>query len=289
MVRTEHEMVGIYGKVLLTTNPAPAGFLSRYILCVTPVLLVVISLLVLEIMRIFVSSFLPSWGKTLALLVPDLSVMMEIVVLCISPVGILLFFIYIGDVVHRPEIWIGSALTLVLSILGALFFLQGADIPLLSSSFLQTLLHWVAYLILPASVMAAVFILAGIEIFRRSFVYSITSDVVIINGGIWKQVENVIPLHTVKRVVVVQGRLERYFNTGTVLPQGIVLGNRDLDLRKYPAGGGGLHAGAYRDHMVSWQAGSHDPYISLFGVHDPESVRLTIEKAIDLLSDKREE
>jgi hypothetical protein len=289
MVRTEHEMVGIYGQVLLTTNPAPAGFLSRYILCVTPVLLVVISLLVLEIMRIFVSSFLPSWGKTLALIVPDLPVMMDIVVFCISPVGILLFFIYLGDVVHRPEIWIGSALTLVLSILGALFFLQGTDMPLLSSSYLQTLLHWVAYLVLPASVMAAVLILAGIEIFRRSVVYTITRDVVIITGGLWTQVENVIPLHNVERIVVVQGRLERYFNTGTVLPQGIVLGNRNLDLRKYPAGGGGFHAGANRDHTVPWQAGSLDPYISLFGVHDPESVRLTLEKAIDLQSDKREE
>ena len=288
MVRTEREMVGIYGQVLLTTNPAPAGFFSRYILCVTPVLLVVISLVVLEFMRILVSSFLPSWGKTLALIVPDLPVIMEIVVLCISPVGILLFFIYLGDVVQRHEIWIGSALTLILSILGALFFLQGTDIPVLSTRYLQTLLQWVAYLVQPASVMAAVFILAGIEIFRRSVVYTITRDVVIITGGIGKQVENVIPLHNVERILVVQGRLGRYFNTGTVLPQGVVLGNRDLDLRKYPAGGGGAHAGAHRGH-VPWQPGSLDPYISLFGVHDPESVRLTLEKAIGFLPDKSQE
>ena len=288
MVRTEREMVGIYGQVLLTTNPAPAGFFSRYILCVTPVLLVVISLGVLELMRILVSSFLPSWGKTLALIVPDLPVIMEIVVLCISPVGILLFFIYLGDVVQRHEIWIGSALTLILSILGALFFLQGTDIPVLSTRYLQTLLQWVAYLVQPASVMAAVFILAGIEIFRRSVVYTITRDVVIITGGIGKQVENVIPLHNVERILVAQGRMGRYFNTGTVLPQGVVLGNRDLDLRKYPAGCGGAHAGAHRGH-VPWQPGSLDPYISLFGVHDPESVKLTLEKAIGFLPDKSQE
>jgi hypothetical protein len=72
------------------TSPAPAGFLSRYILCITPVLLVVISLMVLEFRRFLVSSFLPSGGKTLVMIVPDLPVIMEIV-LCISPVGILLF------------------------------------------------------------------------------------------------------------------------------------------------------------------------------------------------------
>ena len=125
MVRTEREMVGIYGQVLLTTNPAPAGFLSRYILCVTPVLLVVISLVILEFMRILVSSFLPLWGKDLALIVPDLPLIMEIAVLCISPVGILLFFIYLGDVVQRPEIWIGSALTLILSFIGCPVFFTG--------------------------------------------------------------------------------------------------------------------------------------------------------------------
>ncbi len=189
----------------------------------------------------------------------------------------------------RPEIWIGSALTLILSIAGALFFLQGTDIPVISTRYLQTLLHWVAYLVQPASVMAAVFILAGIEVFRRSLNYTITRDVVIITGGVGKQVENIIPLHNVERILVIQGRLGKFFNTGTVLPQGVVLGNRDLDLRKYPAGDCGAHAGANRGQTVPWQTGSLDPYISLFGVHDPKSVRLTLEKAIDLLSDKSQE
>jgi hypothetical protein len=275
-------MVGVYGQVLLTTNPAPAGFLSRYILCATPVLLVAISLMILEFIRILVSSFLPLWGKDLALVVPDLDVIMEIVVLCISPVGILLFFIYLGDVIQRPEIWIGSALTLILSIPGGLFFLQGTDIPILSLRYLQVLLHWVAYLVQPASVVAAVFILAGIEIFRRSIKYTITRDVVIITGGVGKQVENVIPLHNVERILIVQGRLGRYFNTGTVLPQGIVVGNCDLDLRKYPTGNGGAHTTANHGHTVPWQKHSHDPCISLFGVYDPKSVKMTLEKAINL-------
>lgn len=289
MVRTEHEMVGVYGQVLLTTNPAPAGFLSRYILCVTPVVLVLISLIVLEFMRILVSSFLPSWGKTLASIVPDLPVVMEIIVLCISPIGVLLFFIYLGDVVHRPEIGIGSALTLIFSILCALYFLQGTDIPIFSTRYLQTLFHWVAYLVQPASVLAAGLILAGIELFRRSIVYTLTRDVVIITGGVWKQVENVIPLHNVERIIVVQGWLGRYFNTGTVLLQGVVLGDHDIDLRKYPAGGSGVHGRVYRGHTVPWQTGSLDPCISLFGVYDPESVRRALEKAIELQADKRQE
>ncbi len=286
MVRTEREMVGIYGPVLLTTYPVPAGFLTRYILCGAPLVVVVISLAVLEFMRISVNSLLPSLEKNLGMIIPELPVITEIIVLCISPVGILLFFIYLGDALHRPEIWIGSALTLVLSILGALIFLPDMNIPILSTRYLQTLFEWVTYLVQPSSVIAAALILAGIELYRRSIVYTITRDVVIITGGIWKQVENVIPLNSVEKIILVQGRLGRFFNTGTVVPQGIVLGNRGVDLRRSHATGGGVHTGQNRGHAVSWQGGSLDPYISLFGVHHPESVKQNLENAIEQLADK---
>jgi membrane protein YdbS with pleckstrin-like domain len=289
MVRTEREMVGIYGPVLLTTHPAPAGFLTRYLLCMTPVVLVVISLIILELLRILINSILPQLGKTVGLIIPDLPVIMEIMVFCISPVGILLFFIYLGDALNRPELWIGSSLTLILSILGALVYSQGINTPILSASYLQNLLEWVVYLVLPCSVIAAVFILSGIELFRRSIVYTITRDVVIITGGIWKQVENIIPLHNVERIVVVQGNLGRFFNTGTVLLQGVVLGNRDVDLRRYHTTGGRVHTEQHRGHAVPWQESSFDPFISLYGVRYPESVKLNLEKAIELLAGRNQE
>ena len=51
MVRTEREMTGVYGPVILTTRPALRGFFTRYLLGLTPVLLVGLSLLALPYVR----------------------------------------------------------------------------------------------------------------------------------------------------------------------------------------------------------------------------------------------
>lgn len=121
MVRTEREMTGVYGPVLLTTYPAPEGFINRYVLCLTPIVLVVISLIVLTFMLNIVNSFLPALGNSRGMIVPDLPVIIDICALLISPVGIFLFFIYLGDVLHRAELWAGATLTLLLSLAGRWF------------------------------------------------------------------------------------------------------------------------------------------------------------------------
>jgi hypothetical protein len=188
MVRTEREMVGVYGPVILTTRPTPGGFIYKYLLGLTPLILVGLSLLALPLLHEMVKGFSPTLVDSLQKVIPDLPQIIEICVLLLAPVAIFLFFIWLGDVINRPEIWIGSGLTLLLSGAGALYMVQDTDLQILSTGYLLSLLQWVAYLVQPFSVVAAVVVIAGVEAFRRSLHYTLTRDVVIITGGIWNPV-----------------------------------------------------------------------------------------------------
>jgi hypothetical protein len=288
MVRTEREMVGVYGPVILTTRPAPVGFIYKYLLGLTPVILTGLSLLALLLLQEMVKGFPPSLVDSLRQVIPDLPQLIEISILLLAPVAIFLFFIWLGDTINRPEIWIGSGLTLLLSVAGALFMVMDMNLPILSAGYLLSLLQWVAYLVQPFSVVAAVVVVAGIEIFRRSLQYTLTRDVVIITGGIWSQVENVIPLHQIERIALVQGRLGHLLNFGTVIPAGKVFGLSETDMTGRHEPGDMLHPDTDQVKTVRWQKGSHNPLLCLYGILNPGAVKAHIEKAMQKDSEKEE-
>jgi hypothetical protein len=275
MVRTEREMVGVYGPVILTTRPTPGGFIYKYLLGLTPLILVGLSLLALPLLHEMVKGFSPTLVDSLQKVIPDLPQIIEI-------------FIWLGDVINRPEIWIGSGLTLLLSGAGALYMVQDTDLQILSTGYLLSLLQWVAYLVQPFSVVAAVVVIAGVEAFRRSLHYTLTRDVVIITGGIWNPVENVFPLHQIGRVVLVQGRLGHLLNFGTVVPAGKVFGLSETEMTGHHEPGDMLHPDTDQVRSVRWQKGSHNPLLSLYGILQPDAVKERIEKAIQKASEKDE-
>ena len=286
MVRPEKEMIGVYGPVLFTTHPAPRGFIYKYILGLTPLFLTALSLIVLTVMNGTGKSFPSSLVDPLGTIVPDLPAFVELFVYLIAPVGIFLFFIFLGDEMNRTEIWTGAALTLLLSVIGGLVLVQGTGIPLLSTSYLLTLFQWIAYLIQPFSVIATLFVVAGIELFRRSLKYTITRDVVIITGGLWNLVENVIPLHQIERIVLIQGRLGHFFHFGTIVPAGLVFGITQIDMRGHYMTGEMAHPDTDQATTLRWEQGSLNPLVSLYGIRDPENVKVRLEKAIQQISEK---
>jgi hypothetical protein len=288
MVRTEREMIGVYGPVILTTQPAPRGFIYKYLLGLTPIILTGLSLLALPVLHDIVRGFPPSLVNSLHTVVPDLPELIEICVLILAPVAIFLFFIWLGDVIRRPEIWIGAGLTLLLSIAGGVVKVYDTGLPILSSGYLLTLLQWVAYLVQPFSVIVAVVVIAGIEAFRRSLHYTLTRDVVIITGGIWNQVENVIPLNQIERIGLVKGRLGHLMNFGTVVPAGKVFGLSETDMTGHHEQGDLLHPDTDQVTTLRWQRGSHDPLLCLYGILSPDDVKARIEKAIRKTSEKDE-
>ena len=286
MVRPANEMSGVYGPVLFTTHPAPRGFIYKYILGLTPIFLTALSVIVLTVMLGAGASFPPSLVDPLGTIVPDLNAFIEIFVYIIAPVGIFMFFIFLGDLMNRPEIWTGAALALSLSVIGGLVLVQGTGIPILSTAYLLTLFQWIAYLIQPSSVIASLIVIVGIELFRRSLEYTITRDVVIITGGLWNLTENVIPLHQIGRVVLAQGRLGHFFHFGTLVPAGLVFGITQIDMRGQHMTGDRVHPDTDSASTLRWEEGSHNPLISLYGIRDPENVKARLEKAIQQISEK---
>ncbi len=279
MVRTEREMTGVYGPVILTTRPALRGFFTRYILGLTPLLLVGLSLLALPFVSDVVNGSFRSTVISLQTIAPELPQYLEIVILLIAPVGIFLFFIWLGDILHRPEIWTGAGLTLLLSGIGALVMVQGSGIPLLSTGYLLTVFQWVAYLVQPFSVVAAIMVIAGDEAFRRTLRYTVTRDVVIITGGIWTQVENVIPLQQIERIILVQGRLGHLFHFGTIVPEGKVFGLAGTDMTGL-SGAAGFLRDTDRVSVLHRHQGSSNPLVCLYGILNPGDVKERIEQAI---------
>jgi Bacterial PH domain len=288
MVRTEREMVGIYGPVILTTQPAPRGFIFKYLLGLTPVILTGLSLLALPLLHDMVNGFSPSLVNSLKTVAPELPQYFEIGVLLIAPVAIFLFFIWLGDVIHRPEIWIGAGLTLILSGAGALIMAHGTGFPILSTAYLLAFFEWVAYLVQPFSVVASVVVIAGIEAFRRTLVYTLTRDAILITGGIWNQVENVIPLHQIQRIGLVQSRLGHFLNFGTVVPAGKVFGLSETDMTERHEQGDVAHPDTDQVTTMRWRQGSHNPLLCLYGILNPVDVKARIEKAIQKTSQKEE-
>ena len=224
--------------------------------------------------------------RSLGTILPDLPAFVEIYVYLVAPFGIFLFFIFLGNEMNRTEIWTGAALTLFLSVIVGLVLVQGSGIPILSTGYLLTLFQWIAYLIQPFSVIASLIVLAGIELFRRSLKYTITRDVVIISGGLWNLTENVIPLHQIGRVVLVQGRLGHFFHFGTLVPAGLVFGITQIDMRGQHMTRGKVHPDTDLASTLRWEEGSHNPLVSLYGIRDPENVKVRLEKAMQQISEK---
>jgi len=248
--------------------------------------LAALSGIVLTIMIGAGKSFPHSLVDPLGTIVPDLDVFVQLFAYLIAPVGIFLFFIFLGDVMNRAEIWTGAALTLILSVIGGLVLIQDTEIPMLSATYLLTLFQWIAYLIQPFSIIATLIVVAGIELFRRSLQYTITRDVVIITGGLWNLVENVIPLHQIERIVLVQGYLGQFFHFGTLVPAGLVFGITQVDMRGHHAPGDAVHPDTDSASALRWEQGARNPLVSLYGIRDPGNVKERLEKAIQQFSEK---
>jgi hypothetical protein len=251
--------------VILVTNPDPRSFLSRYLLALTPLLLAAISVITTGALYGFLDAFVPNLSGPVGTMLPDMSAMIDITVLLAAPVSIFLLFVIIGWTMRYREMWTGSALALGLSSLaGTLLVIFFPDA---SMNRILDLLSWIAYLILPASAVAVIIVIAWTEKFRRSISYSVTNEGVIMRGGVWKRQEHVLPHHQIGRLVMVQDPIMRILHTGTIIPI----------VTQVPA------VGARNDAANVAKAGqeaSRHPLDCLYGVRDPEKVMALLEQLI---------
>ena len=178
------ETHAIYGQVLLETHPSARGFFPVSPVPDTDGTWQVYPVLVLTYLMNMLTESSASVVQSLGTIAPELPAYIEITVLLIAPIGIFLFFIFIGDATQpcgnldrgrtdpAPE-WYRCILPGIYS----------AVYRSCTTPYLLALFQWIAYLVQPASVVAAVLVLLGTELFRRSVRYTLYGDMVRITGG----------------------------------------------------------------------------------------------------------
>jgi len=272
------ETHAIYGPVLLETHPSAQGFLSRYLLCLTPLVLAGISVLILTYLQAILTASSVSVVHSLETIVPELPAFIEITVLLIAPVGIFLFFIFIGDATNNPEIWIGAALTMLLSVIGASYIVLTSGLPTVTTPFLLSLFRWIAYFVQPASIVATVLVLIGTELFRRSIRYTLYGDLVRITGGVWTPVEHLIAYKQIGRIMVKQNWFNRLIHIGSLLFAGAMY--HGMDTGRTDSGGLPGTESLLSGYTLISPESVHSPLDCLYGIKAPEKAKELLEQKI---------
>lgn len=283
-----------------TIRPVAMSFLSRYLLAFTPVALVLLCIFV----RLLLDGIFHSTSQMVPSIVPtplsgspgEASAAMSqfmgtlttatsgigdaatVTILLIAPVGIFLLFTGIGWVLRVAEIWTGAILTLGMSGVAALILAGAPGHMAISAKYLILLLQWIAFLVQPFSILAAILVLFGVEKFRRSISYTITQDNIVIRGGNITMQEHSLPNHLIGRVVLEQDLISTVFNYGTIIPQSVTRWGSEVSFRGIGAAGQRDSFGLGIGYAHAREEASRYPLDCLFGIPEPKTAQQILEK-----------
>jgi len=245
----------------------------KYVLATVPVLLVVLSIFVRALLGGITSALIPGIPGALDTLVPTVTSIATISIYLVAPIGIFLVIACIGWALRATELWTGTALTLGLSIVTGMILLAGKGIPIVSERYISDLVQWIAFLVQPFCIVAVFCVLLWTEKFRRSITYTITSENIGIQGGVWRHQEHLIPHHQIARVVLEQDFFGRMFNYGTVIPQSITRWGAETSIRGVGASGQKDNLGAMVGYAKGREEASRYPLDCFFGIPDPHTAQ----------------
>ena len=284
--------------ILFSARPEAKSFLYRYLLSFTPVVLVILCMGIRGVLdSLFLaalhvvpalspvpathasdvsSAAMAQYQGLLSTSMPGFGDLAAITILLVAPIGVFLLAAGIGGVLRQTAVWTGPALTLMLSSCVA-YVLAGS--PTFSIVYLLLFLQWIAFLVQPFSILASVLVLGGTEKFRRSIEYTITSDAVVIHGGIFRHVEQTIPHHHIGRVILEQDLIGSRFNYGTVIPRGTTSRHPAISFWGIEIAGQKNDAdpGAGSEGSIGT---SRDPLDCFFGIPDPKAAQRILERMI---------
>ncbi len=285
---------------VLSAEPEAMSFIYKYLMAFIPVLLVIASIFIRAILEDMsrmassaVTSVMPSaipvnlnhyagtMGQYLGSPGQYLSGFSDVTaftILLIAPVGIFIIVTAIGWTMRLTGLWSGTALTLGMSAIVGVILSGGSGGTIVSQRYVLLLLEWIAFLVQPFSILAAVLVLAGTEKFRRSIRYTITRNGIVIRGGIWRKQEHMIPHLQIGRVVMEQDPLGSLFNYGTVIPQSSTRWGSETSFR-------GVGATGQKDSLLagigfarSREEASRYPLDCLFGISNPGRAQKILER-----------
>ncbi len=270
---------------VILTGPVRMSFIYRYLLALVPVFLVVMCIFVRQIL----GSLFHIGSSSLSAAVPDylspyatgiateysasINDATTITILAIAPVGIFLVVVAIGWAARLSELWTGTLLTLVLSGMAALALTPGPGAAPVSGAWIIHFLQWIAFLVQPFSVVAAILVIFGSERFRRSIEYRITRKGIRIRGGLAGVQEHMIPHGQVGRIVFEQDYFGARFNFGTLIPYSTTRWGAETSIRGIGAAGQKNNIGIGVGFAKGREEGSRYPLDCLFGIPDPLRVQ----------------
>lgn len=282
--------------VIFSARPEAMSFLYPYLLSFTPVVLVI---LCIGIRGILDSLFLaashlvpalspapvtPASNVSSAAMAQYLGVLnistqgfgelAAITILLVAPVGVFLLAAGIGGSLRQAKVWTGPFLTLTLSSCAACVLAGSFSF---SMAYLVLVLQWIAFLVQPFSILASLLVLGWTEKFRRSIRYTITPDAVVIRGGVFRRVEQTIPLHQIGRVIFEQDLIGSRFNYGTVIPLSTTSREGEISFWGIVAFGQKANAGPGAGYGGSIGT-SRDPLDCFFGIPDPKTAQQILER-----------
>jgi membrane protein YdbS with pleckstrin-like domain len=235
------------------------------------------------------STGIPGMTGSLNSLTPAVTGITTISIYLIAPIGIFIAVAGIGWAMRLTELWTSTAITLGLSIVAALILMSGTGIPLVSERYISDLVQWIAYLVQPFCVLAAILILVWTEKFRRSLTYTVTKENIAIQGGVWKHQEHLIPHHQIARVVLEQDLFGRIFNYGTVIPQSISRWGAETSFRGVGASGQKDNVGAMIGYAKGREEASRYPLDCFYGIPDPRKAQQLISRLMVRPATREEE
>jgi len=284
-VRSQSDQGPGDGSILLSTGPESASFMYKYLMALSPIILVIVCIFTrwgLENMFHIASSSLtsavpglmsPYTTSVLNQYSSPITDATTITILMIAPVGIFICFAAIGWVMRLTEVWTSTALTLGLSGVTGIVMVTWAGGPPVSGNYMLLVLQWIAYLVQPFCFVAAGIVILATEKFRRSLHYTITNEGLWIRGGfIWKQ-EHMIPHHQIGRIVFEQDFLGTMFNYGTLIPQSMTPWGAETSFRGIGATGQKDNIGLGIGFATGRVEGSRYPLDCLYGIPDPKKAQ----------------
>jgi len=289
-----------YGSILLSTMPERRSFMYKYLMALSPVILVIACIFIRSILEnlldVASSTLTSAVPGTLAVFTADylnqysapINDATNISILMVAPVGIFIIFAAIGWTMRLTELWTGTALTLVLSGSTAFVMATMKGYPLVSSNFMLLFLRWIAFLVQPFCIVAVIIVLIATEKFRRSLRYTITKDGLWLRGGFLNVQEHMIPHTQIGRIVFEQDFFGRMYNYGTIIPHSMTRWGAETSFRTIGASGQKDNFGVGIGFAKGREEGSRYPLDCLYGIPDPK-VAQNILTGLICRQDKREE
>src|SRR5208337_454891 len=288
------------GSVLLSTSPERASFFFRYLMALSPIVLVIVCVFVRMILeRMFqigsssfisvvpamMSGYTTGPLNTYASPIPYAT---SLTILMIAPVGIFIFFASVGWSMRLTGLWISTSLALGLSGVAGMIMTGLAGVSPASGNYLLLLLQWIEFLVQPFCFVAAVIVILATEKFRRSIRYTITKEGVWIRGGLLSVQEHMVLYGQIGRIVFEQDFLGTMFNYGTLIPQSMTRWGQEMSFRGIGATGQEDNFGAGIGYAKGREEGSRYPLDCLYGIRDPKKAQAILTELI-CRHDKRED